>query len=68
MIIHIHLASNENRFVEIQLLFVSVLLNELHSVIREMYHLCITRLDGDGIAVYEGGLKGASKGKAEFGI
>ena len=39
--IHIHCASNEHRFVEIQLLFVPMLLNDLHSVIREVYHLCI---------------------------
>ena len=66
--IHIHFASNEYCFVEIQLLFVPMLLNDLHSVIREVYHLCIPRLDGNGIAIYEGGLKRTSKRKAKFGI
>ena len=66
--IHIHCALNKNRFVEIQLLFVPMLLNDLHSVIREVYHLSIPRLDGNGIAVYEGGLERASKWEAEFGI
>ena len=68
LVVHIHCAPSEHRFVEIQLLFVPMLLNDLHSVISEVYHLSISRLDGNGVAVYEGGLKRASKRKAEFGI
>ena len=68
LVVHIHCAPGEYRFVEVQLLLVPVLLNDLHPVIRKVNHLSIPRLDRDGIAVNEGGLEGASEGEAEFGI